>query len=296
MKLQETSSSVGIGWRQPHYESLMSQRPPLRFLELHSENFFASGGAAMAVLMGAREHYPISLHGVGLSLGSACGLDSTHLDQLADLVARVEPLRVSEHASFARVPASQMGPGFVHGSDLLPIAFTDASLDLMCRHVQQVQERLQRQILVENLSAYLAWGNDTLAEPEFFNQLCQRSGCGLLLDVNNLVVNARNAGLDKAAAADAACAWVDALSPGLVGEIHLAGHAELPGIVVDDHGSRVGPEVWQVYRHAVQRFGPQLSLIEWDNDVPELAVLLDEAAQAERIMAECALVAQPEPS
>lgn len=286
MRQQESSSSVGIGWRQPHYECLMAQRPPLRFLELHSENFFARGGAAMAVLMGARELYPISLHGVGLSLGSACGLDGAHLDQLADLVDCVQPLRVSEHASFARVPASQMGPGFVHGSDLLPVAFNDDSLQLMCRHVQQVQERLQCQLLVENLSAYLAWGNDTLAEPEFFNQLCQRSGCGLLLDVNNLVVNARNAGLDKAAAADAACAWVDALGAALVGEIHLAGHAELPGMVIDDHGSRVSPEVWRVYRHAVQRFGPQLSLIEWDNDVPELEVLLEEAAEAQRLMRE----------
>ena len=278
--------SVGIGWRQPHYELLQRTLPPLDFLEVHSENFFAEGGAPLAVLMAGREHYAISLHGVGLSLGSAYGLDPWHLDRLAALVERVDPVRVSDHACFARVPAKG-GRGAVHASDLLPIEFNQPSLDLMVNHVQQVQERLRRQILVENLSAYVGWdeqGGDSMAEPEFFNQLTQRSGCGLLLDVNNLVVNARNCGANKVEAALQAQAWVDAIRVGSVGEVHLAGHAELPGIVIDDHGSRVSAEVWQVFAHSVQRFGHVPALIEWDSDVPALDVLLNQADLARQIL------------
>ena len=269
-------STVGIGWRQPHYQQLMAERPALDFLEVHSENFFAQGGASLAVLTQARQHYPISLHGVGLSLGSACGLDEWHLDKLACLVERIQPSRVSDHASFARVP-QRGGVGFQHASDLLPIAFSRVSLDLMVSHVQQVQERLRQPLLVENLSAYLAWFDDEMSEPEFFNELSRRSGCGLLLDVNNLFVNARNQGADKAAALRQACRWMDELQPGGVGEIHLAGHAELPDLVIDDHGSRVSAEVWQAYRHALNCFGSVPSLIEWDTDVPALEVLLEEA-------------------
>jgi len=276
---------LGIGWRQPHYQELLQTLPPIGFLEVHSENFFAEGGASLAVLMAAREHYPISLHGVGLSLGSACGLDPWHLDRLAALVARVDPVRVSDHASFARVSALQVDQA-VHANDLLPIPFTEASLRLMVSHVQQVQERLRRPMLIENLSAYVGWEGNTLSEPEFFNQLCQQSGCALLLDVNNLFVNARNLGASKLEAVKEACAWIDALRPDLVGEIHLAGHADLPGIVIDDHGSRVAPEVWQVYAHALRRLGPVPSLIEWDNELPPLSVLLGEMAQAGVHMAE----------
>lgn len=276
------AKSVGIGWRQPHYETVMQERPTLGFLEVHSENFFADGGAALAVLMAGRAQYDISLHGVGLSLGSACGLDAWHLDRLAALVERVEPMRVSDHASFARV-GSAFGKN-LHASDLLPIAFSADSLDVMVANVQQAQDRLRRPILVENLSAYLAWEDDSISEPEFFNALTQRSGCGVLLDVNNLVVNALNQGLTKQASVQAACQWIDALRPGTVGEIHLAGHAELPGIVIDDHGSRVSAEVWQVYAHAIQVLGRVPSLIEWDTDVPALAVLLDEVRLAKELM------------
>ena len=279
------STPVGIGWRQRHYEQLLQTLPALAFLELHSENFFAEGGAPLSVLMAGRERYPISLHGVGLSLGSACGLDAWHLDRLAALVERVEPVRVSDHASFARVPAAggRAGP---HASDLLPLEFTQPGLDVLVGHVQQVQERLKRPILVENLSAYVGWDSDSMSEPEFFNQLTQRSGCGLLLDVNNLVVNARNRGANKGEAAVQAQAWVDAIRPGSVGEMHLAGHAELPGIVIDDHGSRVSAEVWQVFAHALRRMGPVPALIEWDTDVPALDVLLGEAAKARQLMTE----------
>jgi len=275
---------IGIGWRQPHYEAVLTGRPPLAFLEVHSENFFGDGGAPLAVLQQGREAYPISLHGVGLSLGSAIGLDDTHLVRLARLVRRIDPVRVSDHASFARAPFGTASPTDAHGrtvhaGDLLPLAFTEASLRVMVRNVQRVQEAIGRPILVENLSAYLRWADDALAEPEFFNELARRSGCGMLLDVNNLVVNALNAGQAPLASA---CAFIDAIDRHIVGEIHLAGFSEQRGLIVDDHGSRVRAEVWQVYAHAIRHLGAVPSLIEWDTDLPALDVLLDEAALAQR--------------
>jgi uncharacterized protein len=270
-------ADIGIGWRQPHYRELIERLPELDFIEVHSENFFAEGGAALALLGEARRRYPVSLHGVGLALGSAAGLDLWHLDQLAALVDRVQPQRVSDHASFARVEMPGGGP-VLHGSDLLPIAFTDASLALMAEHVQQVQERLKRPLLVENICAYLRWEDDTLAEPAYFNELARRTGCGLLLDVNNLVVNSLNRGAADPVAD--ACAWVDGIEPGIVGEIHLAGYDDSGALVIDDHGSTVHEPVWQVYRHAISRLGPRPTLIEWDTDLPALDVLLGEARRA----------------
>jgi uncharacterized protein (UPF0276 family) len=275
---------TGIGMRQPHYAALLEAPPPLAFVEVHSENFFADGGAALGVLHEARDHWPVSLHGVGLALGSAAGLDPWHLDRLAALVQRIQPQRVSDHACFARAPRHSGGPT-VHGNDLLPIAFTDAALAIMVANVQQVQDRLRRPLLVENLSAYLHWADDHIAEPEFFNQLTRRSGCGLLLDVNNLVVNALNQTPgDEQAAVVAACGWIDRIDAAIVGEIHLAGYDASGEIVIDDHGSRVHPPVWQVFRHAVQRLGPRPTLIEWDTALPALQVLLDEAAAAEAVL------------
>jgi uncharacterized protein (UPF0276 family) len=274
---------LGVGLRQPHYAELLERRPELGFVELHSENFFADGGAALAVLHEARSHYAVSLHGVGLSLGSAVGLDPWHLDQLARLVKRIDPVRVSDHASFARAPLRAGGP-VLHGNDLLPLAFTEATLSIMVANVSQVQERLKRPILVENLSAYLGFAERDYSEPAFFNALVQRSGCGLLLDVNNLVVNALNERADDPVRR--ACEWVDAITPGSVGEIHLAGYTDLGDIVIDDHGSRVHAPVWQVYRHAVGRLGVVPTLVEWDTDLPTLNVLLGEARTAAEVMGE----------
>ena len=266
---------VGIGLRQPHYAEFLNSTPPVGFVEVHSENFFADGGAALAVLHRARAHWPVSLHGVGLALGSAAGLDPWHLDRLARLVERIEPIRVSDHACFAR---AQQGGDVIHANDLLPIAFTEGSLALMVTHVAQVQDRLCRTMLVENLSSYVSFADDSMSEPEFFAQLCQRSGCGMLLDVNNLMVNALNAGVSDPLAT---CrAFIDTLPPGIVGEIHVAGYCETPGIVIDDHGSRVRPEVWTLCEHALKRFGAAPVLVEWDTDVPALEVLLGEAAHA----------------
>lgn len=272
---------TGIGWRQAHERDLLQGRPALPFVEVHSENFFAEGGASFALLHEARSGYDVSLHGVGLSLGSAVGLDDGHLDQLAALVRRVEPVRVSDHASFARAPR-RAGQAPVHASDLLPVAFTPASIDILATNVQRVQERLGRPIGVENLSAYLGWADDAMPEGEFFAALARRTGCWLLLDVNNLVVNALNAG-----AADpvrAACDFVDALPPSAVGEIHLAGFSRSDdGLVVDDHGSRIHPPVWQAYAHAVARLGPVPTLVEWDTALPAFDVLLAEAREADRV-------------
>jgi uncharacterized protein (UPF0276 family) len=276
---------TGIGLRQPHYAVLLSDPPRLPFVEVHSENFFAVGGAALAALHEARRHWPVSLHGVGLALGSAAGLDAWHLDRLASLVERIEPVRVSDHASFARAPRTAGGP-VVHAGDLLPIAFTDAALDIMVANVQRVQERLKRPILVENLSAYLHWADDRIAEPEFFNALAQRTGCGLLLDVNNLVVNALNDGAADPVAA--ASRWLDAVDPRFVGEIHLAGYDDREALVIDDHGSAVHEPVWRVYRHALARLGPRPTLVEWDTDLPAPEVLLGEAHAADRAAREVA--------
>lgn len=278
---------AGIGLRQPHYEALLAAPPPLGFVEVHAENFFGAGGAALGVLDAARANWPVSLHGVGLALGSAAGVDAAHLQALAALVRRIEPVRVSDHAAFARAPRRQGGP-VVHGNDLLPIAHTEAALDILAANVQRVQDTLQRPLLVENLSAYLRWADDHIAEPAFFNELVRRTGCGLLLDVNNLVVNALNDGLDEGAATAAACRWVDAIDAAAVGEIHLAGYTVAGDIVIDEHGSRVHAPVWQVYRHALRRLGPRPTLVEWDTALPPLDVLLHEAALADAAGAEVA--------
>ncbi len=276
---------AGIGLRQAHADELLQRRPALGSVEVHSENYFGDGGMALALLEDARAQWPVSLHGVGLGLGSAAGLDPWHLDRLAALVARMQPVRVSDHAAFCRAPREASGP-VVHGADLLPVAFNEATLALMARQVLQVQERLQRPLLVENISAYLAWEGDTLAEPEFFNVLCRQTGCGLLLDLNNLVVNALNRNHPDPVAD--ACRWVDAIDAHTVGEIHLAGYDDAGALVIDDHGSPVREGVWQVYRHALRRLGPRPTLIEWDTRLPTLDELL---AQAQRANAEADAVA-----
>lgn len=277
---------VGIGWRQPHYAQLLDVRPAVDFLEVHSENFYGDGGAALAVLERARAHYPISLHGVGLSLGSVGGLDAWHLDQLAKLTRRIDPIRISDHASFAR---GNFAGGAVHAADLLPIPFTQKALDIVCANVHQVQDALQRQMMVENLSAYLQWktpAEETLKETAFLNTMAQRTGCRLLIDINNIYVNALNAQISGLCINPlTACQdWLQDIHPDHVGELHLAGHCHVSDphgeIVIDDHGSRVCAEVWSLYRHALSCFGPVPTLVEWDTDIPELTVLLAEAQHA----------------
>lgn len=282
------AANVGIGWRHPHYRELLERRPGLDFLEVHSENFFAQGGAALAVLERGRAQYPVSLHGVGLSLGSAVGVDDWHLDQLARLVQRIDPVRVSDHASFAR---GDFRGALVHAADLLPIPFNTESLDVLCANVNRVQDRLQRVFMVENLSAYLSWhapdAERNWAETAFLMELSRRTGCRLLVDVNNIYVNALNAQKRLGSQLDPvqSCRdWLDAIAADAVGELHVAGHCHVSDahgdIVIDDHGSRVCDAVWELYRYAIGRFGAVPTLIEWDTDVPALDVLLDEADRA----------------
>lgn len=283
---------VGVGWRHAHYAELLAQQPALDFLEVHSENFFAVGGATLAVLERGRSCYAISLHGVGLSLGAAAGLDTWHLERLSHLVERIDPVRVSDHASFAR---GHFSGGAVHAADLLPLPFTSQALDVLCANVQEVQDRLQRRFMVENLSSYLQWqpdGEQSLAEPEFLNSLTKRTGCLLLVDVNNIYVNALNAQLQGLCTDPMAVCrdWLLRIAPESVGELHLAGHVRVRDahgeIVIDDHGSRVCPQVWELYRDALDCFGAVPTLIEWDTDVPSLDVLLDEAARARAVAAQ----------
>ena len=287
----------GIGWRHPHRQALFDCAVEPGFIEVHSENHFAPGGAARATLLAAREHHEVSLHGVGLALGSATGIDPTHLRQLGDLVRAVQPVRVSDHASFARAAWSGAAP--VHAADLLPTPFTREALDVFCANVQRVQDHLRREIAVENLSSYLRWRCDEMDEPAFLCELVRRTGCTLLLDINNLVVNALNdqrwgMGGDPAAAARA---WIDRLPAGIVAEFHLAGHTDAGDIVIDDHGSPVPPAVWSLYRHAVQRLGPVPALIEWDTDLPPFEVLMAQALEADRIQqAVLAPLGQPQPA
>ncbi len=286
--MHSTTTRAGIGLRHPHYAEFEARRPELGFVEVHSENFFNPFDAATAVLQSVREVCAVSLHGVGLSLGAATGVDDDHLEQLAELVQRIDPVRVSDHACFARGVLGDARA--VHANDLLPLAFTEAQLRILVDNVQRVQQRLRRPLLVENLSSYVGWREADWSEPAFLAELGRRSGCGLLLDVNNLMVNAKNA-----KAADplrSVCDWIDELAalarPDLVGEIHLAGHSEQGDLVVDDHADVVSPPVWMAYAHALRRFGSVPTLIEWDTDLPSLDVLLGEAAQAQALLDECA--------
>jgi len=267
---------AGIGLRAPHHAELARRRPPLDFLEVHSENFFAEGGPARASLERFRADYALSLHGVGLSLGSVDPLDDEHLGRLAALVRRFDPLLVSEHLCWSSA-------GGRHANDLLPLPFTREALDHVVARIGRVQEALGREILVENVSSYLAFPGAEMPEWEFVAEAARRSGSRVLLDVNNVYVNAANHGFD-------ARRYLDAIPAGLVGEIHLAGHEAREGLLVDTHGARVCDAVWSLYERAVARFGARPTLVEWDTDIPELDVLLDEAATADAIVARTSAV------
>jgi uncharacterized protein len=265
-------ADAGIGLRFPHHEHVTGTRPAIPWFEVHAENYFG-GGTVRRILETVRRDYPISLHGVGLSLGSAEGLDSTHLARLAGLVRAIEPGLVSEHLSWSIVGGDYL-------ADLLPLPLTEEALEVVCRHVEQTQQALGRTILIENPSSYLQLAHATIPEWEFLAEVVARTGCGLLCDVNNIVVSAANQGWD-------ALTYLAALPVHAVGEIHLAGHAlrHLPNgrsLRIDDHGSRVPAEVWVLYEQALQRFGARPTLIEWDTDIPAFDVLREEAAQAQR--------------
>ena len=240
------------------------------WLEVHSENYFVDGGPSLAALDAIRADYPLSLHGVGMSLGSADPLDVGHVARLKRLIARIEPAAVSEHLCWSHVDGR-------HLNDLLPLPFSEEALGLVCERVDTVQSALARPLLVENISTYVRFADDVMSEWEFVAAVARRTGCKLLLDVNNIHVNAVNHGFD-------AHAYLAAIPGDAITEIHLGGFDASGPCLIDTHGTRVAPPVWDLYRAAIKRFGPKPTLIEWDTDIPALEVLLDEAAQAQEIL------------
>jgi len=264
--------AAGIGLRSPHLTHVQIERPPVAWFEVHSENYFADGGPALAALDRIRADYPLALHGVGLSLGSTDPLARPHLDKLATLIARIDPALVSEHLCWSGVAGR-------HFNDLLPLPFTGEALAHVCSRIEAVQDCLGRQIAVENVSAYVAFDDSTMPEWEFVAAVVRQTGCKLLLDVNNVYVNAVNHGFD-------ADTYLAAMPRDAIAEIHLAGFDATGPCLIDTHGARVAPEVWGLYRRTIARIGPRPTLIEWDIDIPEFPVLEAEAATAAAILAD----------
>lgn len=283
MKLQAQLPPLpGIGLKPQHYgavlqsvsASISAPSSSPAWLEVHPQNYFGAGGPPHRWLSAIAEHFPISFHSVGLSLGSANGVDGVELDQLAALCERYQPAMISDHLSWSG-SASNRYP------DLLPVPYTDEALGHFVTQVGRVQDRLKRRILIENPSRYLAFAHDDMSEAQFLHNLCDLTGCGILLDINNIEVSATNLALDAAA-------MLDAIDPHLVGEVHLAGHAreehETGVLLIDDHGSAVSDVTWALFARFTARAGRRPVLIEWDTDVPAYEVLMGEAAKAEEIM------------
>lgn len=266
---------AGIGLKPEHYGHILDVRPDVGWFEVHPENYMGAGGYPHHVLTKIRETYPLSLHGVGLSIGAAANPDREHLSRLAALVSRYEPGLVSEHLAWSTHDGAFL-------NDLLPLPYTEATLDLVVRHVDQMQVALGRQVLIENPSTYVTFASSEMSEVDFLAELAWRSGCGLLLDVNNVFVSASNHGFDAAG-------YLDAFPMNCVGEVHLAGYAQIAdddgaALLIDTHDRAVQPAVWSLYERVVARWKPLPTLIEWDNDVPAWPHLHAEADKAERIM------------
>jgi len=272
------SPRAGLGLRTPHGPALLTQHPALALVEVHSENYFG-GGAPRALLAQVRADYPVSLHGVGLSLGGVDPLDERYLDELARLAAAVEPAVVSDHLCFTSF-------GGRHTHDLLPLPYTEEALDHLAGRVELVQHRLGRRLLVENLSAYLRYPHETIAEAEFLTALAARTGCGVLLDVNNVYVSSRNLGFDP-------IDYVTTIPPAIVLEMHLAGHLERDGLLVDTHSRPVGEPVWALFQLAARRFRTAPVIVEWDSDLPPFATLLADVRRADLTMTSASV---PSPS
>ncbi len=267
---------AGVGLKPQHFREVLAARPDIGFFEVHAENYMVDGGPFHHFLTRIREHYPLSLHGVGLSIGGVEPLDEVHLDRLAALMARYQPASFSEHLAWS----SHGGTFF---NDLLPLPYDRASLNRICDHVDRVQERLQRRMLLENPSTYVEFEASTMSETAFLREVLKRTGCGLLLDVNNVYVSCTNHGQD-------ARTYLRELPLSAVGEVHLAGFArDQDGagapLLIDSHGSPVDEAVWALYAEVIAAAGAVPTLLERDNDVPALATLLAEAGRAERMMA-----------
>jgi len=266
--------AAGIGLRAEHYRPLLESLPSVGWLEVHSENYFGDGGKPLHFLGLLREHYPLSMHGVGLSLGSTDPLNRDHVDRLKRAIATFDPWFVSDHLSWSSVGGQYL-------NDLVPLPYTEEALAHVCERVDNVQELLGRELLVENVSSYLRYTHSSIPEWEFLAAVSQRTGCGILLDVNNVYVNACNHGFDPVT-------FIRAIPRAAVRELHLAGFTRNSfddgEILIDTHNRRVSEEVWDIYRATLELIGTRPTLIEWDTDLPELDVLLDEARSAQRIL------------
>ncbi len=279
---------AGLGLKPQQVAEILATLPDIGFLEVHAENYMVDGGPLHHGLARIREHYALSLHGVGLSIGGVDPLDRLHLDRLAALASRYQPASVSEHLAWS-------SHGGVYFNDLLPLPWTAATLHRVCAHIDQVQNRLKRTLLLENPASYLEFNSSTFSESQFLAEVVQRTGCGLLLDVSNVQVSSVNHGRD-------ALAYLDGLPLHRVGQIHLAGFAQdrdgagAP-LLIDDHGAAVDGAVWRLFARVLAGTGPLPTLIERDNNIPALAVLLAEAQQADallaRVPAPCAMPAPP---
>ena len=272
---------AGIGLKAEHVAQILAEDVDLGFFEVHAENYMVPGGPFPAHLGRIRECYALSIHGVGLSIGSEAGLDSAHLDRLDALLRRFEPQSFSEHLAWS-------SHGGTYYNDLLPLPYDTPTLQRVCRHIDQVQTRLGRRMLIENPSTYVEFACSTLDEGQFLSEVVRRTGCGLLLDVNNVHVSAVNHHRD-------ARAWLESLPLHAVGEVHIAGYgvdADAAGapLLIDTHGADIDAAVWALYAHALQCAGAQPTLIERDQNIPALAALLAEAAHAERLLLACQAV------
>jgi hypothetical protein len=259
-------SGFGLGLRKPHYGDFLEATAPVDFVEVISENFMIPGGRPRRILHQVRARYPVALHGVSLSVGSAHGLDADYLARLRSLVEEIEPLFVSDHLSWSRTP------GF-NAHDLLPLPYTTEALDIVCANLAHAQERLGRPMLIENPSSYLGFAQSDMTEWEFLEQVCARTGCGLLLDVNNVHVSAINHGFDP-------LAYLAGLPLDRVRQIHLAGHSQGETLLIDTHDQPVPPSVWTLFAEVIDRLGPVAVMIERDDNIPPLAELLAELDQA----------------
>ena len=274
----------GLGLKPEHFHSILETLPDLGFLEIHAENYMVEGGPYHHYLAKIRSHYPLSIHGVGLSIGAEAGLDEAHLDRLAALIKRYEPQSFSEHLAWS-------SHGGVFLNDLLPLPYHAETLHRVCAHIDRVQERLQRRMLLENPATYVEFADSTFGEADFIGELVRRTGCGLLLDVSNVHVSCVNHGRDPQA-------FITALPLAATGQIHLAGFArdvDAAGdpLLIDSHGAAVADEVWRLYRFALEMLGPVPTLIERDNDVPAFPVLLAEARKAEAMLTTLAEAGEP---